>query len=673
MGDLRLKGLPARIALWRILVHRGIKTSLQMLDEEGDGDFTLDGMFQKFRASGLEVRCVQAHVSDLAHLPLPTLVLTHEDEWILLRRRNAQGWLVEYGGGAGLVSEGTLAESFSGTALEISEAFPDRGGLWLRLLKLLPAHRQFLLMSLGASGLVQGLALISPWLTTKMMDGALAKGAGSLLQILCIGMILTAVFRAWAGWLRDITLNAFATRIDVALEKGLFDHLLHLPYKHLQGKTLGELLQAFSGIKRARALVLNRGLAAIFDACTAVAYLVYMMMLMPAVAGVVILGALLLSVASAAIGYLQARQTRLQIKASQAEHSALAELLNGAPTLKATGSQNWVLARWKGKLSVELAHALKQDRIGLWEDAISEFLSQGSSICILVWGGFKVLSAELSLGELLAFSQLSGAFVGAVTSLSQTVLSIALAKPQMAEVHEAFATTRQPRASLSGPRSLAGPVVAEDVWFRYEEKGPWILQGSNLRVQPGTFHHVKGASGSGKSTLLKLLAGLYTPDTGRISMGGLDSMAAASLMVFLPQFPQLSSGSILENLRIFSGDRPKAHLFEVAQETGLDEWVKTLPMGYQTMVAAGGGNFSGGQRQLVAITAVLASDKQLLLLDEALSNLDWVSRQRILQCSRFQGRTVIYASHEEVLVGRGVDARVESGLYEMETLAEAMG
>lgn len=501
-------------------------------------------------------------------------------------------------------------------------------------------------VSMGASALVQGLALISPWLTARMMDGALAKGSGSLLQILCIGMILTALFRAWAGWLRDITINAFSTRIDVALEKGLFDHLLHLPFNYLQRKTLGELLQAFSGIKRARALVLNRGLAAVFDACTMVAYLVYMMMLMPTVAGVVILGSLLLSVASAFIGYLQARQTRLQIKASQAEHSALAELLNGAPTLKATGSQNWVLARWKEKLGVELTHALKQDRIGLWEDAISEFLSQGSSICILIWGGFKVLGGELSLGELLAFSQLSGAFVGATTNLSQTVLSIALARPQMAEVHEAFATTRQPRAPLNGPSSLAGPVLAEDVWFRYEEKGPWILQSSNLRVEPGTFHQVRGVSGSGKSTLLKLLAGLYTPNTGRISMGGLDCAAATNLMVFLPQFSQLSSGSILENLRVFSGDRPKSHLFKVAQETGLDEWVKTLPMGYQTIVASGGGNFSGGQQQLVAITAVLASNKQLLLLDEALSNLDWVSRQRILQCSYLQGRTVIYASHE---------------------------
>jgi len=672
VADLYLDGLPARIALWRILTHRGVKTSLQILDEEGDGDFTIEGLLQQIRSNGFDARFVQTRFEDLVHLQLPTLVLTHEDTWILLRERSSRGWLVEHGGGVGLVTECALVGSFSGTAIEISEAFPDKGGLWIRLLKLLPENRKFLLMCLGASAMVQGLALVSPWLTARMVDGALVKGAGSLLQILCIGMVLTAIFRAWTTWLRDITLNSFSTRIDVSLEKGLFDHLLHLPFKHLQSKTLGELLQAFYGITRARNLVLNRGLAAIFNASTAVAFLIYMLMLMPAVACVVLLGALLLSVFSVAIGYLQTREARQQIKASQAEHSALAELMNGAPTLKATGSQKWVLARWKEKLSVELSHGLKQDRIGLWEDAISEFLSQGSSICILIWGGFKVLGGELSLGELLAFSQLSASFVGAVTSLSQTVLSIALAKPQMAEVQEAFAMARQPQAFLNGPSLLPGPVLLENVWFKYEEKGPWILHGSNLMVQPGTFHHIKGVSGSGKSTLLKLLAGLYAPDTGRISLGGLDSQTANSLMVFLPQFPQLFSGSILENLRIFSGNRPKAHILEVAMETGLDEWVKSLPMGYQTMLASGGGNLSGGQRQFIAITAVLASKKQVLLLDEALSNLDWVSRQRILQCPRFQGRTIIYASHEEVLVERGTATTCLRALSNMEENMEAI-
>lgn len=644
-----LAGLSTPLAAWRILVRRGVDTSIRHLEEEEGEGLRASGLVQTLRNHGLEARAVDVPLDDLSHLQLPTLLGTGDETWTLLRKRTRKGWVVEDALGTRTVPASLLQAAYTGFALEIGETFPETGSLWSRLFRLLPEHRGLLLITLAASGMVQGLSLLSPYLTAKLMDGALAGGASGLLQILCLGMLLTALFRAWVGWLRDVTLHAFSARIDVALEKGLFDHLLHLPFKHLQSKTLGELLQAFSGIKRARALVLNRGLSALFDACTVVAYLIYMQVLMPAMAGVVALGALILALATTVIGYLKARAVRLQVKASQAEHSALAELIVGAPTLKATGSQHWVLGRWKERLGVELRHNLRQERLGLWEDGVHEFLNQGSSICVLIWGGFKVLEGELSLGQLLAFSQLSGSFMGAVTNLSQMVLAIAQAKPQMEEAQTTFETPAQPRAVHSGTRCLAGPVVVEDLWFRYSEKGPWIIQGTSFEASPGAFHPIEGASGSGKSTLLKLMAGLYAPSSGRISLGGLNPSEARELMAFLPQFPQLSSTSILENLRIFSGNASRAHLLEVASETGLDEWVKTLPMGYQTKVAAKGSNLSGGQRQLVAITAVLASPKPILLLDEALSNLDWVSRQRILQSPRFRGRTIIYASHEEVL------------------------
>lgn len=647
-----LRGLSGRDALLRLLCLRRLSVSPceggPLVGEPQDGEDSVDAILAKLRDHGLDARAVQADARDLGRLALPTLIQLKDLGWVILRGQKTGEWDIEHHGGRVRLLQRDFV--FSGLALEINLPFPEKGGLWMRVLKLLPQYRNFLFMSLLATAMVQVLALLTPWFTSRMLDGALGKGASSLLVVLCLGMLLVALFRAWIGYLRDITLQAFTTRLDVALERGLFEHLLNLPFKYLQNKTLGELLQAFGGIKRARNLVLNRGLSAIFDAFMTLAYLVYMLALMPQVAGVVVAGAVMLALSSSLIGYFQSRASRDQIKASQAQHSALAELLKGAPTLKATGSQHWVLQRWKDKLGLELSSTLKMERLGLWEDWISELLTQGSSICILIWGGYKVLQGELSLGNLMAFTQLSSAFVGSVTNLSQTFLSVAMARPQMKEAQEAFATARLPR-SKSTVKTLKGPVLAEDVWFRYEEKGPWILQGIHLRVEKGTFHHVKGPSGWGKSTFLKLMAGLYQPDTGRISYGGVDAMAANGLMVFLPQFPQLSSGSILENLRIFSGDVSKSHLFQVAEETGLDEWVKSLPMGYQTMVASGGANLSGGQRQLVAITAVLASDKQVLLLDEALSNLDWVSRQKVIHNPRLQDRTIIYASHEEVLMG----------------------
>lgn len=645
-----IPGVSPPLALYRLLKGLGCKVTLQTLEEEWDDDYSLQGISHKLRVNGFEARNVQAAMEDLPNLRTPTLLLTKAEEWIILKKCSARGFLVEHGEGVKLLTRSELEEAFSGTALEINKAFPEKGNLWVRLFKILPEYKKFLLLSFAITALAQGLSMVGPWLTATMTD-TLQQGSASMLQILCLGMVASALFKAWVGFIRDMTLNAFTARIDAALETGVFDHLLHLPFRYLQGKTLGELIQVFSGMMRAKSLVLNKGMGSFFDAFTAISYLVYMLMLMPSATGAVVLGAVLLSCVTSVTGYFQAQETKKQIIASQAQSSSLAELIKGAPTLKATGSQHWVLDRWKGKLDEELSCDLRSDRIGLWEDVISGLLNHGSSAAILIWGGYKVLSGELSLGNLLAFSMLSSSFVGAISSLSQTVLDIALSKPQLKEVNAAFATERLQRAIPKGKVDLKSPIIVEDLWFRYKEKGPWIIQGMHLKVEPGTFHHVKGASGSGKSTLLKLLAGLYPPDTGRITIGGMDPGSAVSSMVFLPQFPQLASGSIMENLKIFSADAPKGRLMEVAGETGLGEWVDTLPMGYQTMVASGGTNFSGGQRQLVAITAVLASDKKLFLLDEALSNLDWISRQKIIKSPRLKGRTIIYASHEEVLMG----------------------
>jgi ABC-type bacteriocin/lantibiotic exporter with double-glycine peptidase domain len=172
------------------------------------------------------------------------------------------------------------------------------------------------------------------------------------------------------------------------------------------------------------------------------------------------------------------------------------------------------------------------------------------------------------------------------------------------------------------------------------------LKGYSLRVELGERRWIHAPSGFGKSTLLRIIAGLYPPDQGLVSVGGLAPADAKSQLVYLPQFVQLYGGSILENLRLLSGGANHDRLMAAAETTGLGQLAQTLPMGYNTVLPQGGGSLSGGQRQLVALTAVMASDRKLLLLDEAMANLDWMSRDWLHQSDWFRDRTIIYASHE---------------------------
>jgi ABC-type bacteriocin/lantibiotic exporter with double-glycine peptidase domain len=187
--------------------------------------------------------------------------------------------------------------------------------------------------------------------------------------------------------------------------------------------------------------------------------------------------------------------------------------------------------------------------------------------------------------------------------------------------------------------------VLEDVWFRYAPEAPWIARGYSAKFDAGAKEVITGPSGFGKSTILRLLAGLYVPEEGTISVGGMSPQAATRDILYLPQFVNLFSGSIIENLRLLSGGAPVARLFEIAETTGLAELVEAWPMAYHTVLSPGGRNLSGGQRQLIVLTAALASERKLLLLDEAMSNIDPIRAVALRKLLDAVPATVIEARH----------------------------
>jgi ABC-type bacteriocin/lantibiotic exporter with double-glycine peptidase domain len=642
----RISGYPPEEALWRLLRMKGYEGGLQAFKDAHWHGPEPESLVETLASQGIQARAACLQEEDLGFLERPTMVELADASWVLLADSRSPGCPVATPWGC--LPLDRLRGRITGRALDLAPGLPPGTSLWLRLKALFLARKRDLGSALAATLMLQGLALGTPAITAIVMNRALPDGATSLLGIALAGLLLATGFQVWIGWIRDRVLLFVATRVETSAERGFLEHALRCPYPFLQGRTLGELMQAFGGFTAARELLPVKTVGVFLNGSMAFVYLGAMLALLPWPTLLILMVTTLLAVLALWIGRLEAALEARQVAAEAQGHGLLIELVAGIATLKGAGAEGRGLTRWQAAYRKVLRLGLARGRINLWATLGLETLGQSLAVVLLIWGGAHLLAGTLKAGTLFAYLQLSAGFTGAVLSVVQTFITLMILKPQLAKAQEILSQEPEPRPRRQTPDPVPVPVVMDNVWFRYSPAGPWILKGYDLRVAAGERQTLAGPSGSGKSTVLRLLAGLHAPEKGTILLGGQEPRAARHNLVYLPQFVQIFGGSMLENLRVFSNGAPLETLMATARHTGLQALVDTLPMGYQTVLPPGGGNFSGGQRQLVALTGALASGRPLLLLDEALANLDPILAEPLQVLMASGNCTVVTANHTPV-------------------------
>jgi ATP-binding cassette subfamily B protein len=276
---------------------------------------------------------------------------------------------------------------------------------------------------------------------------------------------------------------------------------------------------------------------------------------------------------------------------------------------------------------------------------------------VLLYGGYRTLHAEMTIGTLAAFLLYLRMFFDPMQELTQFFNAFQSASSALAKLAGVLAerpAIDDPPASLCTapePGRIAGTVAFHDLHFGYVP-GRAVVSGLSFTVPGGQTVALVGATGAGKSTIAKLVARFYDPTSGSVTLDGIDlrDLALTDLrrhIVMVTQENFVFSGTIADNIRFGRPEATDAEVRQAAEMVGADRFIAAMPQGYHTDVANRGGKLSAGQRQLIALARALLADPAVLVVDEATSALDIPSERMVQHAlqSVLADRTALVIAH----------------------------
>ncbi len=272
---------------------------------------------------------------------------------------------------------------------------------------------------------------------------------------------------------------------------------------------------------------------------------------------------------------------------------------------------------------------------------------------VMYYGATRVRTGLITTGDMVVFFAYVTNLYAPMKALSKLSYSFSKASVGAERIAEVL-SVRTEVSDLKGARVCpphANAIEFRNVCFEYSQGRP-VLSDVNLRIEPHETVAIVGATGAGKSTLVSLVPRLYDPTAGAILIGGEDirNFKLASLrdrVSLVLQDALLFSGTIAENIAFGRPDASEAQIVEAARIANVDEFVRRLPNGYETMVSEGGTTLSGGQRQRIAIARAILRDAPILILDEPTASLDAISERAVVEALQraAAGRTTLTIAH----------------------------
>jgi len=507
--------------------------------------------------------------------------------------------------------------------------------------------------------LAAGLGVISPFLLREILDTAIPDKNTVLLTELVLGMIALSVLTSVIGVAQTLISNQVGQRVMHDLRASVYAHLQRMSLAFFTHTRTGEVQSRIANdIGGVDSVVTSTATSIVQNITTVVAVVVAMFLLewRLAIFSLILLPFfvwLTRRVGEERRRIQSVRQSRLADMSTLVEESlSVSGILLG----KTMGRSPELVRRFGGE-SEDLADLEVRARMaGRWRMASVQMSFAIMPAAVYWFAGESIAHnwTTISIGTVVAFTTLQTRVFFPIQSLLSVGLEVQTSMALFGRIFEYLdlpidIVERDDAVPLADVR---GDVSLRDVCFRYGDDAPWTLQDISADVPAGTTTALVGETGSGKTTLAYLVARLYEPQQGSVTIDGVDIrdttlQSLAATVGLVSQETYLFHASIRENLRFACPEASDGEIEDAARAAQIHDLISSLPQGYDTPVGERGYRFSGGEKQRMAIARTVLRNPPVLILDEATSALDNETERAVQQAldDLSRGRTTIAIAH----------------------------
>ncbi len=623
---------------------------------------SLKGIANAAEALGFTTRPVKASLNRLAQQSLPAIAHWEGKHYIVVYQVTKDSVIVcDPAIGQRNLSHAEFETGWTNFTVLLQpnallKEAPETSTPFWQFFELVKPHGVVLFEIFIASLFIQIFGLITPLFTQLLLDRVVVQQSTTTLNAVGLGLLIFGLFQVAMTGLRQYLLDHTANRVDLALIVGFINHTLRLPLSFFESRYVGDIIARVQENHKIQRFFTGEALSIVLDLLTVFIYvgLMFWYSWKLALLTLVIVPPFVI-LALVATPFLK-RISREIFNAHAEETGYLIQTLTGIRTVKSMAVEQYVQWNWEDFFDTSIKKNFSGQVISNRLQIFSSAIENTTRAALLWFGAWLVMTSVLSIGQLVAFNMLLSNVINPFkrlivlwNELQEVIIAIERINDVIdTDLEEDF----QESQGFSLP-FIRGKIRFDRVSFRYHpENKNNTLENLSFTVQPGQTVALVGRSGSGKTTISKLLLGLYLPTEGNIYIDGYDltTISLRSLreqVGVVDQDTFLFGGTIRENITISQPHADLETIIAAAQQAGAHEFIKDLPMGYETEIGEGGGLLSGGQRQRIAIARALLGNPPLLILDEATSSLDAES-ERIIQNNLNQilhNRTTFIIAH----------------------------